>query len=945
MQQGNPMGTPTKTAAGPLRWTLVILAVMAAFIASVALTANLARAEGGQDQDPGMQLLPRIESVKIQGQGPYKAGDVITIKVSFTERMYVAGKSKIKIKVGENLRYATATRPESGTEKPLDALLYSYKVQAGDEDANGVSIPGVSADESSPPMAMIEFEGCASIRDADIVVGFEGSRGRFGSHLIHTFQPLGDDPNQAVDTVAPTVSGVSVSDAPGGAPYGAGDDIIVTATFSEPVNISGGNPSIVIEVGGGTRTAAFKEQTADKRAIRFAYRVQQGDADADGVSVAADSITLPENATIQDAAGNGADLSHGKVAANAKATVDAAPPAATGLSVASTGVYAIGDEIRFSLTFNKAVQVQGVPTLSFNAGTESRQASYSGTTGNTVSFAYQVKEDDSAPNGLSVNADSVSLPEGASVAGPKGLKATLDHPAVSADASQAIDGVRPTVSSLAMTGAAGVRNAGDDLQVLVTFSEAVSVAGKPAIGLTVGAASRTAAYSGTVPDDAGRTTFTYSVQRGDEDTDGVSATAGSIAMPEGASVRDLAGNDANPAHQGMAANSEYTVSAVKTVKAISISVLGEPKHYGASETLSVAVGFDEQVRVSGKPAIALQVGDTERTAAFQQVKDGKNVVFAYTVAVGDNDADGVSVKAGSISLPSGAAIVDANGRAVALGHPAMPDQAGHVVDTRRPEYDTSGASHPKGFAFFGAGTEPQVYGAGGPLDLFVHFDEPVRVEHSPTIELTVGDQTKTATYVGKGPGCPEGDYCGVLRFRYVVAAEDHDSDGVAVKPGTIRYPGRKGSIKDQAGNKARVDHGGWSHANNPRVDTAPDPELLEVTMVGPTGTREPGSNLFAFAKFNTAVRQQGSPTLALLIGDQKVSARFLTRSNSIQSPGLLFFYRIPEGLTDTDGVSVPADPITLGEGGAITSTGGTTAELAYAGTPANPDYKVVPSPR
>ena len=71
--------------AGPLRWTLVILAVMAAFIASVALTANLARAEGGQDQDPGMQLLPRIESVKIKGQGPYKAGDVITIKVSFTE--------------------------------------------------------------------------------------------------------------------------------------------------------------------------------------------------------------------------------------------------------------------------------------------------------------------------------------------------------------------------------------------------------------------------------------------------------------------------------------------------------------------------------------------------------------------------------------------------------------------------------------------------------------------------------------------------------------------------------------------------------------------------------------------------------------------------------------------------------------------------------------------
>ncbi|MYC36703.1 MAG: hypothetical protein F4X66_07290 [Chloroflexi bacterium] len=809
-------------------------------------------------------------------------------------------------------------------------------MQEGDEDADGVSIPGASMDGDGPPIAMIEFEDCASIRDED---GIEDSRGRFGYHLIHTFPPLGDDPSQTVDAVPPIVSGVSVADAPDGGPYGAGDDIIVTATFSEPVNLSGGNPAIAIQVGTAEKTAAFKEQTADERAINFAYRVQQGDADAEGVSVDADSITLPENATIRDDAGNGAVLSHGKVAANAKATVDAAPPAATALSVASTGAYAIGDQIRFSLTFNKAVQVQGSPSLSFNAGAETRQAGYSKTEGNTVSFAYRVKEGDSAPGGLSVNANSVSLPEGASVTGAKGLNAALNHAAVTADASQAIDGVRPTVSSLAMTGTAGVRAAGDDLQVLVTFSEDVSVTGKPAIGLTVGTASRTAAYSGADPGDASRITFAYSVQQGDEDLDGVSAAQGSIAMPEGASIKDLAGNGANPAHQGMAADPEHKVSAVKTVKAVSISVLGEPKHYGAGETLRIAVAFDERVSVSGSPAIALQVGDAERTAVFQRVS-GNDVVFAYTVADGDNDADGVNVKAGSISLPAGAAIADANGRAVALSHPAMPDQAGHVIDTRRPEYDTSGASHPNGFAFPGAGDEPKVYGAGGALDLFVHFDEPVRVEHNPTIKLTVGGQTKTSTYVGKGPSCPEGEYCRVLRFRYAVAAADYDNDGVEVKPGTIRYPGGNGSIRDRAGNKARVDHSGWSHANNPRVDATPDPELLEVILVGPPGTKEPGSYLIAFASFNMAVRQQGAPTLALLIGDQQVAARFLTRSERIESPGLLFLYQVAEGLTDNDGVSVPADPITLGEGGAITSTGGRTAELAYAGTPDNPDYKV-----
>lgn len=126
------------------------------------------------------------------------------------------------------------------------------------------------------------------------------------------------------------------------------------------------------------------------------------------------------------------------------------------------------------------------------------------------------------------------------------------------------------------------------------------------------------------------------------------------------------------------------------------------------------------------------------------------------------------------------------------------------------------------------------------------------------------------------------------------------------------------------------------------MDATPDPELLEVSLVGPPGTKEPGSYPVVFASFNMAVRQQGAPTLTMLVGDQRVAARFLTRSESIESPGLLFYYQVAEGLTDTDGVSVPADSITLGEGGAITSVGGRTAELAYAGTPDNPDYKVGP---
>ena len=93
----------------------------------------------------------------------------------------------------------------------------------------------------------------------------------------------------------------------------------------------------------------------------------------------------------------------------------------------------------------------------------------------------------------------------------------------------------PTIESVAVTsdpGEDGGYAIGDEIQVGLTFSEAVTVTGAPQLTLDVGGQSRTAAYS------EGSTTtqllFTYTVPTGEEDTDGIAVVANSLALNGGA---------------------------------------------------------------------------------------------------------------------------------------------------------------------------------------------------------------------------------------------------------------------------------------------------------------------------------------------------------------------------------------------------------------------------
>ena len=73
--------------------------------------------------------------------------------------------------------------------------------------------------------------------------------------------------------------------------YRLGEQIRVDVTFSEAVTVTG-TPQIGLTVGSATRQAAYDATRSKGTLLVFTYTVQATDADPDGISVAADALTL-----------------------------------------------------------------------------------------------------------------------------------------------------------------------------------------------------------------------------------------------------------------------------------------------------------------------------------------------------------------------------------------------------------------------------------------------------------------------------------------------------------------------------------------------------------------------------------------------------------------------------------------------------------------------------
>ena len=222
-------------------------------------------------------------------------------------------------------------------------------------------------------------------------------------------------------------------------------------------------------------------------------------------------------------------------------------PALTSVTVTSTphkttDTYGAREHIEFSMTFDAPVTVTGDPTFAFDLGGASTASYYAGSGTTTLRFSHAVSggsSGDEDTNGISWAQNAIALNGGTIAGTDNAVAAVLTHAAQSNLAAHKVDGrttpVTPATVTVAVTSTptslADTYGFGETIVITVTVSEAVEVEGDPEFEFSMnnpGESSnpKLATYDRT-RSSATTMAFAYTVQAGDEDSDGIWIGSGS----------------------------------------------------------------------------------------------------------------------------------------------------------------------------------------------------------------------------------------------------------------------------------------------------------------------------------------------------------------------------------------------------------------------------------
>ena len=504
----------------------------------------------------------------------------------------------------------------------------------------------------------------------------------------------------------------------------AGDRFLLALTRPVPNTAAEGAPTITGTAQVGETLTSGTSGITDADGLDEAAYTYQWLADNTRITNAtASSYTLVDDdegkkikvrVSFEDDEGNAEERTSTATATVAAQTDNTAPTISSVAITSDTGdddVYGIGDKIEVTVTFSEDVTVTGAPQLELDIGGSAKTAAYDSTDGRAVVFSFTVAEGDSDTDGISITANKLTLNSG-TIKDAADNVATLSHTALSTQPSHGVDGIRPTITSLTFTGSTGgsdgVYTSGESLFARVQFSEKVIVREKSTgplsprqktlLKLSVGESNRYATYNSGLGSSPGNSRyFEYEVAKGDLDLDGVSISANAVHL-NGGTIKDAAGNDAVLINSATEANSHFLVDAVPaTIR--SVTVTSEPASdntYDCRETIEVTVTFSESVRVPNwygsngiqMPQLELNIGGVKRLAKTHELSTiiGTSVVFYYTVQIGDQDADGLSIGANALKL-NGGSIEDDSGNGTNAGedanisHSAVAASTSHRVST------------------------------------------------------------------------------------------------------------------------------------------------------------------------------------------------------------------------------------------------------------------------
>ena len=792
--------------------------------------------------------------------------------------------------------------------------------------------------------------------------------------------------NDTPDSTAPTVRSLAIISNPGSdQTYAAGDEIEVTVTFDETVEVEG-TPQLRLRVGSRNRTAGYETGTGTAVLV-FAYEVADGDDDTHGVSIAAGRIDL-NGGTIKDEADNDAVLDHEAVAPQAGHKVDGVRPAflsaavdgssltltygealdegsrpAPGdftVEVGGTGRSVSGVSVRGSvvtLTLDPAVEHGDTGIrVNYSPGTQPIQdavgnnalglssQSVTNTTGAPPSVTLQLMPTSINENGRSSTV-TARLSHTSGETTTVTVSATAVTPAVSGDftlsmnktltigAGQAastgtvtitannngVDAPNKTVMVMGTaTNSEGVTGPSDET-LTITDDDATPVITTAALILVAENETVVATLLATDEDDRTED-LEWEITGGNDRSQFTLTGGGRLAFTAAKDYEEPDDSNGDGDYEVTvqvsdgfnAVQVEFTVrlqdvdDTAPTVSRVAItSDPGTDRTYAVDDEIQVTVTFSETVEVTGTPQLRLELGGGRRTADYEGGSGTAALVFAYKVADGESDTDGMGIEADSLS---GGSIRDEARNNAELDHDGLAADSGHKVDGVRPRLAASGGA--------------VVYGT----TLTLTYDDALDGGSRPVSgDFTVsgGDRARAVTGVRVNGSAVE--------LTLDVGAE-HGETGIQVS-----YTPGANPIQDVPGNDAEA-LSREPVTNDTPDTTSPTVSSVEIPSTPPDNrdTYAIGDVIEATVTFDETVVVTRTPRMRLRVGSRNRTAGYLRGSGAA---ALVFSYEVALGDEDTDGVSIAAGRIDR-NGGTIKDEADNDAVLDHEAVAPQAGHKV-----
>ena len=427
----------------------------------------------------------------------YKRGEKIQVYVdSAYAPVTVTGTPQVALQIGTQQRQAVYDPAQSTPRR----LIFSYVVQAEDSDNDGFSIEvspsanGVTLDLNGGSIVIRGGTTPATAANINNWIKFPLAHQVDGSQ---TGSGRGPTPINATFTSVPGEGG-DVWTRPGA--YRRGEDILLTYTFDQGVQVTGTPSVCCLSIGTNKRNImVYDAARSEGHQIVFSYSVQAEDHDTDGwIGIGENyprislnggriaSVDGTRDANILrdyfnsyqrwhvDGGGSGGDTNPDGGGTNPDGggtnpdgggtnpggggtnpggnTNPGGSNPAPSLRVsavrltgtpASGATYRLGEQIQAAVTFSEAVTVTGTPQMGLTIGSQTRQAAYDATRskGTLLTFTYTVQATDADADGISIAANALALNGGTiSLASDSATAAALAHAGVGTDDTRKVDG-------------------------------------------------------------------------------------------------------------------------------------------------------------------------------------------------------------------------------------------------------------------------------------------------------------------------------------------------------------------------------------------------------------------------------------------------------------------------------------------------------------------------